>query len=76
MKYDLLIIVQAPADLKHALSISKAHFGKKIHLCIVNVKVIYDFVKKIPLDNTKITFHPYIQLNIKNPFSYFIAKKN
>ena len=46
----MLIIVQAPADLKHALSISKAHFGKKIHLCIVNVKAIYDFVKKIPLD--------------------------
>lgn len=74
MKYDILIIVQAAADLKHALSIYKKYKGKKIHLCIVNVKSIYDFVNELDLQKTNISFQPYVQLNVRNPFSYFIAK--
>lgn len=74
MKYDLLIIVQAAADLKHALLLCEKHDGKKIHLCIIHVELIYEFVKQLPLKNIDIDFHPYVQFNIRNPFSYSIVK--
>lgn len=76
MKYDYLIFVQAAADLRYALHIVNLYSEARIHLCIVNVKPIYDYATTLETKDVKITFLPYPILNFKNPISYFKAKKS
>ncbi|GET45288.1 hypothetical protein [Capnocytophaga felis] len=58
--YDILIFVQAPADLRYALSICEKNEGKQILLCVVNVQSVYRFVKELSIQNTEVIFIEYI----------------
>lgn len=69
MYYDILLIIQAPADARYALNIYENNRGKKIHLCIVNVELVYKFIKGLNLENVDIQFIPYLDFDIKNPLS-------
>jgi len=76
MKYDILIFVQAAADLRYAISIIEENPQKNIHLYIINVKNIYDFIVTLKINNVKIDFQPYFDVKIKKPKTYFTAKRD
>lgn len=73
-KYDIIIFIQAPADLRYALNIFEKNEGKEFLFCIVNVEGIYKFVKELPLQKTEVIFIEYIRYSIKKPLSILEAK--
>jgi hypothetical protein len=75
MTYDILIFIQACADLRHALNIYDQNRGKKFHICVVNVKMIYDYTVTLSLENTQLDFLPILEINYKNPFNYIYTKR-
>lgn len=76
MKYDIVIFVQASADLRHALTIYEKNKGKHLLICVVHVNLIYDFASKLSLVNTDVKFFSYVNINMKNPFSYKKSKND
>ena len=74
-RYDIIVFIQAPADLRYALNIYKKNEGKDFLFCIVNVEGVYKFIKGLPLQKTEIVFIEYIRYSLKNPFSIFKAEK-
>ena len=73
-RYDIIVFIQAPADLRYALNIYKKNEGKDFLFCIVNVEGVYKFVKDLPLQKTEIVFIEYIRYSLKKPLSIFKAK--
>lgn len=75
--YDLLIFIQAPADLRYALNICETNNNIKSNklLCVVNVPQMYDFVCSLSLENTEIVYFDSIRYNIWNPFTYLTARR-
>ena len=73
-RYDIIVFIQAPADLRYALNIYKKNEGKDFLFCIVNVEGVYKFVKDLPLQKTEIIFIEYIRYSLKKPLSIFKAK--
>jgi len=74
MQYDILIFVQASADLFYAMNLYEKNKEKIMHICVVNVKPIFEYAKSFHLQNTKLDFFPYVQMNIRNPRSIIKAK--
>ncbi|MGY5354884.1 hypothetical protein [Wenyingzhuangia sp. IMCC45467] len=75
MKFNRLIFIQAAADLQHALDIYGKYKGENIYICVVNVKLVYEYLLTLPLMNVTLIFYPYIKFNIKNPLTYLKARK-
>lgn len=75
MKFDILIFVQAAADLRYALDIIEKNRNKKIQLYVIHVKGIYDFVSSLDLENVKIDFQYYFGLKITDIRTYLKVKK-
>jgi hypothetical protein len=75
MKYDILIFVQAAADLRYALDIIDKNRNKKIQLYVIHVKAIYDFVSSLNLQNVKIDFQDYFSFKVKDVRTYLKVKK-
>lgn len=75
MKYDILIFVQAAADLRYALDIIDKNRNKKVQLYIIHVKGIFDFVSSLSLENVQIYFQDYFGLKIKDFRTYLKVKK-
>lgn len=73
-RYDIIVFIQAPADLRYALSIYEKNEGKDFLFCVVNVEGVYKFVKELPLQKTEIVFIEYIRYSLKKPLSIFKAK--
>lgn len=73
--YDIIIFIQAAADLRYALSICEKNDDRSILLCVVNVKLVYQFIKTLPLDGCDVIYFDYIKYNIWNPLSYIKARK-
>ena len=74
-RYDIIVFIQAPADLRYALNIYKKNEGKDFLFCIVNVEGVYKFIKGLPLQKTEILFIEYIRYSLKKPFSIFKAEE-
>lgn len=74
MEDEILVFIQASADLQHALTIYEKHENNKFHICVVNVYLIYNFITELKLKNTRIEFYNYININYKNPFTYNLSK--
>ena len=53
-RYDIIVFIQAPADLRYALSIYEKYKEKDVLLCVVNVEslgiyVIYQYLMSVCL---------------------------
>lgn len=75
MKYDILLFVQAAADLRYALDIIDKNRNKKIQLYVIHVKGVYDYVSSLNLQNVKIKFQDYFSLKVKDVRTYLKVKK-
>lgn len=73
-RYDIIVFIQAPADLRYALSIYEKNKEKEFLFCVVNVEGIYRFVKGLLLQKTEVVFIEYINYSLKNPLSILKAK--
>lgn len=73
-RYDIIIFIQAPADLRYALSIYEKNKEKEFLFCVVNVEGIYRFVKGLLLQKVEVVFIEYINYSLKNPLSILKAK--
>ena len=54
--YDIIIFIQAAADLRYALSICEKNDDRSILLCVVNVKLVYQFIKTLPLESCDVIY--------------------
>ncbi len=72
--YDIVIFVQAPADLRYALAICEQNNDSKILLCVINVKMVYQFVQELKLNGIDVIYFDYIHFNLWKPITYIQAK--
>lgn len=75
MVYNKIIIIQASADLQHALFLYDQYKNENIKICVINVKSIHDYLLQLSLVNVTLVFYPYIEFKIKNPLTYIAARK-
>lgn len=74
--FDILLFIQAPADLPYALDIYKQNEQKKrILIYVINVKSVFEFVKSLKLKNIDIFFTEAVKYSIKKPLSIIKAKQ-
>ena len=55
-RYDIIIFIQAPADLRYALSIYEKNKEKDVLLCVVNVKSIFRYLCDLSIPNVSVFF--------------------
>ena len=73
-RYDIIVFIQAPADLRYALSIYEKNKEKEFLFCVVNVEGIYRFVKGLLLQKTEVVFiRSCIHCGVFSPISSMIG---
>jgi hypothetical protein len=76
MKTKLLIFCQAPADVSYTLTIYEKYIDShSVHIYVINVKGVYEFLKDINLSKVKITFINYNLNNLKSFSKIYSEKK-
>lgn len=73
--FDVLVFVQAAADLRYALDIIENNKEKHIHIFVIHIETVYSFLKTLSLPNVKISFQDYYGLKVKKPETYYQVKK-
>ena len=74
-RYDIIVFIQAPADLRYALSIYEKNKEKDVLLCVVNVKSIFRYLCDLSIPNVSVFFIKPIFYSLKKPLSISKARK-
>lgn len=75
MNLEILIIVQASADLRYAFDLINRNKSRKVHLLIVNVESIFKFVKSLDIQQIHVSYIKEIEVNFKKPLSLIRVKR-
>lgn len=76
---ELVIFIQAPADIPYFLEIYEKHKSKRIIIYVVNVENVYRFIVSLNLDIYGLYFIPYKLIGYRNIWKYcteFIRIRN